>query len=256
MNCRRCGCEIPDGMNFCPQCGMDQRIQTFESGNTSGAVQPKKAIGEYMPSDLHLKPPKKKKHPLRVAGIIVVLLIVISALGRGRRQKNVPSVSSSYSNQQDQGVSGQETAGAENTIPEATANNTQNVSGQEAAVTPEMQVQPTEMPQAAETPAATEAPAEEEGHIVDTELVTPEFKEMMDSYEEWFDSYIEFMNSYNETDDPMAMLQKYTEFMSQYTEVMNKMGAIDQKELSPADSAYYLEVTARIYQKLATVSMN
>ena len=38
--------------------------------------------------------------------------------------------------------------------------------------------------------------------------------------------------------------------MAQYTETMEKLEAIDERKLSPADDAYYIEVMARIEVKL------
>ncbi len=87
----------------------------------------------------------------------------------------------------------------------------------------------------------------------DAGVVTPEFKEMMDSYEEFFDEYVELMNKVS-TADSMEMVElmgKYSEYMQKYTEIMEKMDAINQEELSVADALYYTEVTTRIYQKMA-----
>ena len=84
--------------------------------------------------------------------------------------------------------------------------------------------------------------------------VSPDFKETMDSYEEFFNEYIDFMKKYTDegsSANAFSMLADYSEFMTKYADMMTKMSEIDTSNLSPADSAYYLEVTARIYQKLA-----
>ncbi len=84
--------------------------------------------------------------------------------------------------------------------------------------------------------------------------VSPDFKETMDSYEEFFNEYVDFMKKYTEegsSANAFSMLADYSEFMTKYADMMTKMSEIDTNNLSPADSAYYLEVTARIYQKLA-----
>ncbi len=80
--------------------------------------------------------------------------------------------------------------------------------------------------------------------------VTPSFKEAMDSYEAFFNDYIDFFKRYSEADNPLLMVSDYVKFMSQYTEMIEKMEAMDDDELSVADAAYYLEVTARIYKRL------
>lgn len=86
------------------------------------------------------------------------------------------------------------------------------------------------------------------------EGIRPEFKEAMDSYEAFFDEYVAFMEKYAESDDTTSLLADYSNYMSQYAEVMKKMDAIDEDELSTAEAAYYLEVSTRITQKLATVA--
>ncbi|WP_178667905.1 DUF6591 domain-containing protein [uncultured Eubacterium sp.] len=83
------------------------------------------------------------------------------------------------------------------------------------------------------------------------EQVSLDFKAMMDSYEEFFDEYIEFMKKYSESQDVMSMISDYSNYMTKYSEVMQKMNSVDTSELSPADYAYYVEVTERITEKLA-----
>lgn len=103
----------------------------------------------------------------------------------------------------------------------------------------------TEIPEKVEE-ATTEKPLEE--------AVTPEFKELMDSYEKFFNEYVEFMKKYSDSDDTLGMMEEYTEYMKTYAETMEKLGEIDTDNLSAADYAYYVEVTARIQKKLLEVS--
>lgn len=85
----------------------------------------------------------------------------------------------------------------------------------------------------------------------DYSLVTPEFKETMDSYEAFYDEYIEFMNKYNSDGaDIMSMLNDYMDMIDKLNEWSEKIDAIDESALSPADDAYYLLVTLRIEKKL------
>ncbi len=92
----------------------------------------------------------------------------------------------------------------------------------------------------------------EETTTEDTGVVTPEFKETMDAYEAFFDEYIEFMTKYAEADatDTLTMMKDYAEYMTKYTDAMQKMEAIEDEELLPADNLYYVEVTTRINKKL------
>lgn len=92
------------------------------------------------------------------------------------------------------------------------------------------------------------APAETE-----TDGVSPEFKAQMDKYEEFFDEYVDFMQSYMDSGDVVGMLGKYANMMTKYSEMMDALDEIDETQLSAADYAYYIEVTARITQKLLGV---
>ena len=80
--------------------------------------------------------------------------------------------------------------------------------------------------------------------------VTPEFKESMDSYEAFFNEYCEFMKAMSDDPTNFNYLLEYTDMLTQYADTMEKLDAIDEKELSPADDAYYIEVMARIEIKL------
>lgn len=84
--------------------------------------------------------------------------------------------------------------------------------------------------------------------------VTPSFKATMDSYETLIDKYVAFLKKYDDEGHPASMLADYTDMMQQYADTMEKLGAIDEDTLSDADLAYYIEVNARIQQKLLTVS--
>lgn len=80
--------------------------------------------------------------------------------------------------------------------------------------------------------------------------IRPEFKEAMDSYEAFFDEYIAFMKKYDESSNAASMLTDYTNYMTKYADIMNKMSALQNSEMSTAESTYYIDVTARINKKL------
>ena len=84
-------------------------------------------------------------------------------------------------------------------------------------------------------------------------MVTPSFKETMDSYEAFFDEYIAFMKKYQENPGDMSLLSEYTDYLTKYSEYLSKLDAIDTDSLSAADMAYYTEVNARILKKLEAV---
>ncbi len=80
--------------------------------------------------------------------------------------------------------------------------------------------------------------------------IRPEFKEAMDSYEAFFDEYISFMSRFTEAEFSLDLLTDYTDFMEKYTETMESMDKWGEGDLSTEESAYYLEVTTRINNKL------
>lgn len=88
----------------------------------------------------------------------------------------------------------------------------------------------------------------------DYSLVTPEFKETMDSYEAFCDDYIKFMKDYQSGDmDFSKMLEDYTKMLSDMGEWTTKIEEMDTENLSPADSAYYTLVTLRVSKKMLDV---
>ena len=100
-------------------------------------------------------------------------------------------------------------------------------------------------------PATTQADGRKAVENGDYSLVTPEFKATMDAYEAFYDEYIAFMNKYNSGEgDITSMMDDYMNMLDKMTEWTNKINAIDEKSLSPADDAYYLLVTMRVEKKL------
>lgn len=107
----------------------------------------------------------------------------------------------------------------------------------------------------APTEAPTQPPAQTGSDTASAgDTVNPEFKEMLDSYESFIDEYIAFMKNYNSSDNQLAMLNDYLKFMEKYMDIMSKLDAINRDDLSGADLAYYIEVTARIAQKLLSLA--
>ena len=76
----------------------------------------------------------------------------------------------------------------------------------------------------------------------------------MDDYEAWFDHYCEVMKNYKENPSDMELLSEMTDLISEEAEMLEQMENMDQSEMSTAELAYYLEVTARIEKKLLEVA--
>lgn len=107
-----------------------------------------------------------------------------------------------------------------------------------------------------EDPEDSEDSEEVKSAVNDNEI-SPEFKEAMDSYEAFFDEYIEFMEEFSGTDGAsLTMLAEYTRYMQQYAETMEKLDAMEEREMTTAETAYFIEATSRINQKLLSVSLS
>lgn len=103
---------------------------------------------------------------------------------------------------------------------------------------------------------AADGTADGSGSAGDATLdVSPDFKASMDAYEDFFDEYVEFMNAYTANPTSTDLMAQYADMLSQYAETMNALNSIDTTNLSAADYAYYVEVTARITEKVASVGM-
>lgn len=84
--------------------------------------------------------------------------------------------------------------------------------------------------------------------------VTPEFKQFMDEYEEFMNRYVDFLNTYNsDPGNAVAMLDDYTKIMSEYADYVQAVEKYDKEQMTPADAAYYVEVTARVSKKLLEI---
>lgn len=114
---------------------------------------------------------------------------------------------------------------------------------------------PTTQPTTKKAESKTESKAENKTESKsDSGVVTPSFKEAMDSYEAFFDEYIEFMKKYKDDPTNLDYLTDYADYLAKYTDYMKKLNDIDEDSLSDADLAYYLEVNQRITKKLLEVN--
>lgn len=104
--------------------------------------------------------------------------------------------------------------------------------------------------------ASSSSPAVEE--VEEIEEVDPEFKEALDQYEAFINGYCDFLEMYlkADTDTQLSMMEDYATWMSQYAEVMDAVRTLDacQDEMTPAQLNYYVEVTARVSQRMIEFS--
>ena len=94
--------------------------------------------------------------------------------------------------------------------------------------------------------------------VEEIEEVDPEFKAALDQYEAFIDGYCDFLEVYlkADTNTQLSMMEDYAEWMSQYAEVMDAVRTLDacQNEMTPAQLSYYIEVTARVSQRMIEFS--
>ena len=99
-------------------------------------------------------------------------------------------------------------------------------------------------------------PAVEETEEI--EEVDPEFKAALDQYEAFVNGYCDFLEAYlkADTDTQLSMMEDFTTWMSQYSEVMDAVRTLDacQDEMTPAQLSYYVEVAARVSQRMIEFS--
>lgn len=107
-----------------------------------------------------------------------------------------------------------------------------------------------------ETTAPQDQPAAEASSAQSSSEVTPEFKEMMDSYEAFMNQYCDFMVKYADATSSgdsatlLSMTADYASLVQQELDWASKIDGVDESTLSPADDAYYLEVQGRVLKKL------
>ena len=219
--CPKCKAQIGKTLQVCPYCGTKQ-------GTKIGC--------------------------LGVAGIAIGVIVLLSLLtscvnvltGRNRKASEETSVTATIA----------ETTASATTVTETEPPTTEPPTTE--TTVPETETEPeTEQETEPETEPGTSAQ-----DVIDAvnggdySLVTPEFKELMDSYEAFVDEYVAFMQNYKNSTDPMAMTNDYLALIQRETEWMNKIDAIDEKTLTPADDAYYLLVTLRASGKLMGASLS
>ena len=76
-------------------------------------------------------------------------------------------------------------------------------------------------------------------------------RELLDSYEEFVDEYVDFMKKYSK--DPVKYVDEYTEYLEKYEDFVKKVDDVKEDDVSSDDWAYYLEVTARVLKKIASI---
>lgn len=81
--------------------------------------------------------------------------------------------------------------------------------------------------------------------------IDPDFRKAMDSYEEFMDEYVDFMVKFSNSDGTdLGLLAEYAEYMADYAEFCESFEGWEDEDLNDAETAYYIEVQARVNKKL------
>ena len=84
----------------------------------------------------------------------------------------------------------------------------------------------------------------------DNSGIDPDFKAAMDSYEAFMDEYVAFMKKYKANPSDFSLLTDYANYMSKYADFMEDFEKWEDEEMNAAETAYYIDVQARVSKKL------
>jgi len=110
---------------------------------------------------------------------------------------------------------------------------------------------PTTQPSTEPSSEATTPPTEDKK---DNNAIDPEFKAAMDSYEEFMDEYVAFMKKYKANPSDLSLLTDYANYMSKYADFVADFEKWEDEEMNAAETAYYIDVQARVSKKLLEVA--
>ncbi len=83
----------------------------------------------------------------------------------------------------------------------------------------------------------------------------PEFKAAMDSYENFMNEYVNFMKKYIADPSDMSLLMDYADYMSKYSDFVEDFEEWeDDDDMNTAETAYYIDVQARVSKKLLEIA--
>lgn len=83
----------------------------------------------------------------------------------------------------------------------------------------------------------------------------PKFKAAMDSYENFMNEYVNFMKKYMADTSDMSLLMDYADYMSKYSDFVEDFEEWeDDDDMNAAETAYYIDVQARVSKKLLEIA--
>lgn len=104
------------------------------------------------------------------------------------------------------------------------------------------------------TESETTEPETTTASVTDENGLRPDFKEAMDSYEAFMDEYVAFMKKYEDNPTDMGILADYAKYISKYADFVADFEKWEDTEMNAAETAYYIDVQARVSKKLLEVA--
>ena len=86
------------------------------------------------------------------------------------------------------------------------------------------------------------------------EELSKDFKAAMDSYEKFMNEYVAFMEKYKANSSDLSLLTDYADYMSKYAGFVEDFEKWEDEEMNTAETAYYIDVQARVSKKLLEVA--
>ena len=285
--CNYCGHKIPDGVNFCPECGAN-----IVSPQTNSPVMmtPKKEETAFQKFskffgiilmilsfvDFQSDPPLftiifslaiiigaifclSQKYRLKgftIVALIIAVLCLMLSISQGKEMGFLRVPDKEEYAQSERKASSMSEAKEQKTEKSDTPSKDEIEEKQDITSKIEKEEKPDTTSKVKTEKTETE---DKQDMAADVETdkekpqggVTPELKEFLDSYEDFVDEYVDFMKGYlNDPTNVVSMLGEYTEIMTKYTDFMEKIDKYDSKDMSVEDAKYYLEVTTRCTQKM------
>ncbi len=104
-------------------------------------------------------------------------------------------------------------------------------------------------------PEATTKPVATEKSDALVDGMRPAFKTAMDSYESFMNEYVDFMKKYMADPTNKSLLKDYADYMRKYSDFVEDFEEWeDDDDMNTAETAYYIEVQARVNKKLLEIA--
>lgn len=81
-----------------------------------------------------------------------------------------------------------------------------------------------------------------------------DFKKAMDDYEAFMDEYVAFMKKYQANPTDLSLLTDYANYISKYADFVESFSDWGTEDMNAAETAYYIDVQARVNKKLLEVA--